>query len=165
MQPNRKFEVPTPNAIVGVIGTEYGGNRTRAICYIGRASVAPLGKARVSQSNSSSSASSAVTVVAGQMVEITSEVPPGRYHSQPKPSEVQRASMDATEVPDLPAAVAVGVAHPWRWALLFGGFGGVATGLVFAVDRGGFGTPQQIPIPNCPLGVPTQPGYKSPEGM
>ena len=36
-QPNGKFEVHTPNAVIGVIGTdfyvEYGNNKTTVVCY------------------------------------------------------------------------------------------------------------------------------------
>ena len=48
-QPNGKFEVHTPNAVIGVIGTdfyvEYGGNKTTVICYTGAVTVTPLGGA------------------------------------------------------------------------------------------------------------------------
>jgi len=48
-QPNGKFEVHTPNAVIGVIGTdfyvEYGNNKTTVICYTGVVTVTPLGGA------------------------------------------------------------------------------------------------------------------------
>ncbi|HEV3208544.1 MAG TPA: FecR family protein [Terriglobales bacterium] len=156
-QPNGKFEVHTPNAVIGVIGTDfyvgYEANKTTVICYTGLLSVTPLGSAKASKSDSSSNASNSLNVAAGQMVEITTEVPPGGYQAQTTPSDVQRASMDSTEVPDLPPA-AIAATHPWHWALLFGGFMAVATGLVFAVDRGTTKPPAQQPTSGCPVGVP-----------
>jgi hypothetical protein len=156
-QPNGKFEVHTPNAVIGVIGTDfyvgYDPNKTTVICYAGQLSVTPLGNAKVSKSDASSNASNSLNVAAGQMVEITTEIPPGGYQTQSTPSDVQRASMDATEVPDLPPTPAVVASHPWHWVLLFGGFMGVATGLVFAVDRGTSKPPAQ-PSSGCPPGTP-----------
>jgi hypothetical protein len=155
-QPNGKFEVHTPNAVIGVIGTdfyvEYSGNKTTVICYAGEVGVTPLGNAKISKSNSSSNATGSITVAAGQMVEITTEVPPAGYQAQTTPPDLQRASMEATEVPDMPPPAVIGATHPWHWVLLFGGFMGVATGLVFAVDRGTTTAPPRNP--KCPVGVP-----------
>ena len=78
-QPNGKFEVHTPNAVIGVIGTdfyvEYGNNKTTVICYTGVVTVTPLGGAHAT--NNVSNAGNPVTLTAGQMVEITNEIPPG----------------------------------------------------------------------------------------
>jgi uncharacterized protein YjdB len=126
------------------------------ICYTGLLSVTPLGNAKASKSDSSSNTSNSLNVAAGQMVEITTEVPPGGYQPQTTPSDVQRASMDSTDVPDLPPPAAIAATHPWHWALLFGGFMAVATGLVFAVDRGTTTAPQKTPTSGCPVGVPPQ---------
>jgi hypothetical protein len=150
-QPNGKFEVHTPNAVIGVIGTdfyvEYGNNKTTVICYTGTVTVTPLGGAHAS--NNASNAGNIVTLTAGQMVEITTEVPPGGYQSQPTPSDLQRASIDSTEVPDLPPPALVGVTHPWHWALLMGAFAGAAVGMTFAVDRGTT-TAAPRPVLICP---------------
>ncbi len=154
-QPNGKFEVHTPNAVIGVIGTdfyvEYSGNKTTVICYTGVVSVTPLGGAHAT--NNSSNASNAVTLTAGQMVEITSEIPPGGYQSQATPSDVQRASMSSTDVPDLPPPAVAGVSSPWHWVLLMGAFAGAAVGLTFAVDRGTT-TGRPAPTKGCPPGTP-----------
>jgi hypothetical protein len=162
-QPNGKFEVHTPNAVIGVIGTdfyvEYAGNKTTVICYTGVVSVTPLGGAHASNNPSNAANTlNAVTLTAGQMVEITSEVPPGGYQSRPTPGDVQRASMESTDLPDLPPAANAGVSNPWHWVLLMGGFAGAAVGLTFAVDHGTTtGTPPPRPqIPGCPVGVPAQ---------
>ena len=118
-QRNGKFEVHTPNAVIGVIGTdfyvEYGSNKTTVICYTGTVTVMPLGGAQAS--NHPSNSTSPVTLTAGQMVEITTEVPPAGYQSQPTPMDLQRASLDSTDVPDLPPAASAGVTSSWHWAL------------------------------------------------
>ena len=55
-QPNGKFEVHTPNAVIGVIGTdfyvEYGNNKTTVICYTGVVTVTPRA-ARMPTNNAS----------------------------------------------------------------------------------------------------------------
>jgi len=154
-QPNGKFEVHTPNAVIGVIGTdfyvEYSANKTTVICYTGVVSVTPLGGAHAT--NNPSNAGNAVTLTAGQMVEITSEIPPGGYQSQPTPADVQRASISSTDVPDLPPPAVAGVSSPWHWVLLMGAFAGAAVGLTFAVDRGTT-TGRPAPTKGCPPGTP-----------
>jgi hypothetical protein len=157
-QPNGKFEVHTPNAVIGVIGTdfyvEYGGNKTTVICYTGVVAVTPLGGAHAS--NSSSNASNVVTLAAGQMVEITTEVPPGGYQSQSTPGDVQRASIESTDVPNLPPPATAGLTNSWHWIALMGAFAGAAVGLTFAVDRGTTTGKAQPPQTGCPVGVPKQ---------
>jgi ferric-dicitrate binding protein FerR (iron transport regulator) len=157
-QPNGKFEVHTPNAVIGVIGTdfyvEYGNNKTTVICYTGVVSVTPLNGAQaMNNTSNAANASNVVTLTAGQMVEITSEVPPGGYQAQSTPHDVQNASMGSTDVPDVPLpAATAGVTSPWHWALLMGAFAGAAVGLTFAVDRGTTTAP--VRPPGCPVGVP-----------
>jgi hypothetical protein len=102
-QPAGKFEMTTPNAVIGVIGTEfyvsYDGNRTTVICYTGKVSVTPIGNAKVVR-NSGESTQNQVMVNAGQMVVISSEIPPAGFEPQSTPPEVQRASIQDTNVPD-----------------------------------------------------------------
>jgi ferric-dicitrate binding protein FerR (iron transport regulator) len=137
-QPNGKFQVQTPNAVIGVIGTDfyvqYEGNKTTVICYTGVVTVTPLGGAHTT--NNPSNSASNVTLNAGQMVEVTTEVPPGGYQAQPTPGDLQRGSMQSTDVPDLAAGAGVATTAPWHWALLMGAFVGAALGTVFIVDRG-----------------------------
>ena len=159
-QPNGKFEVHTPNAVIGVIGTdfyvEYGNNKTTVICYTGVVSVTPLNGAHAeNNSSNAANAGNAVTLTAGQMVEITTEVPPGGYQAQSTPRDVQNASMGSTDVPEMPLPAAAGVTSPWHWALLMGAFAGAAVGLTFAVDRGTTTAP--VRPPGCPVGVPISP--------
>jgi hypothetical protein len=156
-QPNGKFEVHTPNAVIGVVGTdfyvEYGGNKTTVICYTGVVSVTPLGGAHANNNSSNAgNAGNPVTVAAGQMVEITTAVPPGGYQSQPTPGDAQRASMESTDVPNLPPPATAGVASSWHWIALMGAFAGAAVGLTLAVDRGTTAGQPRPPQTNCPVG-------------
>ena len=155
-QPNGKFEVHTPNAVIGVIGTdfyvEYGNNQTTVICYTGVVSVTPLGGAHAANKPSNASnAGNSVNLMAGQMVEITTEIPPGGYQPQPTPGDVQRASMESTDVPNLPPPASAGLTSSWHWIALMGAFAGVAVGLTFAVDRGTATGKPQPTRPTCPV--------------
>src|ERR1700723_4062833 len=73
-----KFEMKTPNAVIGVIGTDFytsfEGNKTTVICYKGQVTVTPVGNTVAA--GVAGSPSSAITVSAGQMVVVTSDVPP-----------------------------------------------------------------------------------------
>lgn len=156
-QPNGKFEVHTPNAVIGVIGTDfyvqYENNKTTVICYTGVVTVTPQGGAHTNNSNASN-AGNVVTLAAGQMVEVTTEIPPAGFQSQPTPGDLQRASISSTEVPDVAVAAAAGAASNWHWVALMGAFAGAAVGLTFAVDRGTTTAPTRTP--GCPVGVPPQ---------
>jgi len=100
-KPGGKFQVRTPNAVIGVIGTdfyvEYEANRTMVICYEGEVSVTPLGNATVAGNTGQTSANS-ITVAAGQMVVITTEIPPGGFHAAKTPTGVQNSSILSTGV-------------------------------------------------------------------
>jgi hypothetical protein len=102
-KPGGKFELKTPNAVIGVIGTDvyaaYEANKTTVICYTGRVSVTPIGNAQVTQnSGKANSVSNAVVLEAGQMVEITSDVPPAGFQPRETPTNVREASLLATDV-------------------------------------------------------------------
>ena len=107
-QPNGKFEIKTANAVIGVIGTDffvsYEANRTTVICYTGKVSVTPLGNAKVVQ-NSGQATQNQIQVSAGQMVVITTEIPPAGYEPETTPPAVQLASMQDTNMPDAPPPV------------------------------------------------------------
>jgi hypothetical protein len=108
-QPNGKFEMKTANAVIGVIGTDffvsYEPNKTTVICYTGKVWVQPIGNAKAVK-NSGQTTQSQIEVAAGQMVVITSVIPPAGYQPESTPSGVQRASMQDTTVnDDLPPVV------------------------------------------------------------
>jgi ferric-dicitrate binding protein FerR (iron transport regulator) len=98
-----KFETKTPNAVIGVIGTDYfvgyEANRTTVICYQGQVSVTPIGDAHATNNTGKSdSNSNSITVSAGQMVVITSEIPPTGFQPSNAPPDVVQASLSSTDV-------------------------------------------------------------------
>ena len=109
-KPGGKFEVKTPNAVIGVIGTDFYAafdqNKTTVICYKGKVTVTPGANAKVTQnSGQSDAATNSIVVAAGQMVEITSDIPPAGFKSSQTPADTQQASLLATDVSDtLPVA-------------------------------------------------------------
>ncbi|MFY9562071.1 MAG: FecR family protein [Terriglobales bacterium] len=143
-QPNGKFEMKTPNAVIGVIGTDffvgYDSNKTTVICYTGKVSVTPVGNAKVVK-NSGESTQDQVMVTAGQMVVISSEIPPAGFEPQSTPPDVQRASIEDTVVPDpLPP-----VRHPHLVRDVIIGVGVAAAGWAVAVTQLNTGTPAGQP--------------------
>ena len=104
-KPDGKFEVKTPNAVVGVIGTDfyvgYANNRTTVICYAGRVAVTPAAGAKVLKGgNAPAGTTNAIMLTAGQMVVIGFEIPPGGYEASSVPAPLMEASMLDTNVPD-----------------------------------------------------------------
>jgi ferric-dicitrate binding protein FerR (iron transport regulator) len=148
-QPNGKFEMKTPNAVIGVIGTDfyvsYEANRTTVICYTGKVWVSPLGDAKVVK-NSGQSSDSQIQVNAGQMVVISSEIPPAGFQPQSTPPDVQRASAEETSVPD--AVPTIHHAHLVRDIII--GVGVAAAGWAVAVTQLNTSTPAGRPSPGCP---------------
>jgi len=152
-QPNGKFEVKTANAVIGVIGTDfyvsYEANKTTVICYTGKVWVSPIGDAKIVK-NSGQSSENQIQVNAGQMVVISSEIPPAGFQPQSTPSEVMRASADDTSVTD--ALPAIHHAHLVRDILI--GVGVAATGWAVAITQLNTSTPaprpQGCPNPNNP---------------
>ena len=72
--PGGKYEVKTPNAVVGVIGTDfyvaYDNNQTTVICYEGKVAVTPVAEANAINKDTTAQASIPIVVAAGQMVAI-----------------------------------------------------------------------------------------------
>lgn len=124
-----KFEMKTPNAVIGVIGTDfytsYEANRTTVICYKGKVMVTPTGNAQVT-SNSGTSSSNAIAVSAGQMVVITSDAPLAGYKATDTPSDVLEASLSATAIVE---NAPVHHGHLLRNVLIIGGVAGLGLGL------------------------------------
>ena len=146
-QPNGKFEMKTPNAVIGVVGTDfyvgYEASRTTVICYIGQVTVTPLGNAKVLH-NSGQASGNSIAVSAGQMVIISTELLPDGYQSNSTPPEVLQASMADTDVPDNPPPPV----HPHLVRNLIIGIGAAATGWAVGytqLNSGGGGTP----VVNC----------------
>lgn len=148
-QPNGKFEMKTPNAVIGVIGTDfyvsYDSNKTTVICYTGKVSVTPIGNAKV-VNNSGESKQNQVLVGAGQMVVISSEIPPAGFEPQSTPPDVERASMQDTFLAD--ALPPVRHAHLVRNVIL--GVGVAAAGWAIGVTQLGTSTPATGCTPQNP---------------
>jgi FecR protein len=155
--PGGKFEIKTPNAVIGVIGTDFyvgfAANKTTVICYEGQVSVTPFGNAQAqNNTGQTNAAGNSIQVAAGQMVEITSEVPPGGYQPTQTPSDVARNGISDTDVPGTETAVHHG--HPWRWVTI-GSAAAVGLGLgIYYGTRGGGANPTGNCVPsssqNCP---------------
>ena len=123
-----KFEMKTPNAVIGVIGTDFytsfEGNKTTVICYKGQVTVTPIGGAV---------AASAITLSAGQMVVISSDAPPAA--ASQTPSDVLEASLAATAVV---AAAPPHHGHLVRNVLIASGLAvGLGLGLYYGTRGGG----------------------------
>jgi Tfp pilus assembly protein FimT len=134
-QPNGKFEMKTPNAVIGVVGTDfyvgYEANRTTVICYTGRVMVTPSGNAKILRNSGQADSNGSIAVAAGQMVVISTEFPPEGYQSTTTPPEIQRASMNDTDVPDAPLPAA----HPHLVRNVILGVGLAATGWVVGTTQ------------------------------
>jgi len=107
-KPDGKYEVRTPNAVIGVIGTDfyvgYENRRTTVICYVGKVAVTPAPGAKV-LNRKSGDLTATVILIAGQMVVIGPDIPPGGYQATATPAAVAEASMQDTNVPDQPVSV------------------------------------------------------------
>jgi hypothetical protein len=145
-----KFEMKTPNAVIGVIGTDFytsfEGNKTTVICYKGQVSVTPVGNAvATSNSGTSASTSNAITVSAGQMVVITSDVPPAGPSQTP--SDLLEASLAATAVV---AEAPPHRGHLVRNVLIGSGLAvGLGLGLYYGTRGGGGNGTCKPGSPNC----------------
>jgi hypothetical protein len=163
-KPDGKYEVRTPNAVIGVIGTDfyvgYENGLTTVICYVGSVSVAAIGTAKVVRKSDQASAEQAlITLLAGQLVVIGLKAPPEGF---PPESEVIQASMQDTNVNPPPAPVFI--AHPKVWIpILAGVVGGLTTGLVLTYKGGSSPIPPPVvcgPAPRFPRPGAQQPGCK-----
>ena len=162
-QPSGKFEVKTPNAVIGVVGTDfyvgYAPNRTTVICYKGVVTVTPLGGAHATkspdQSGQTASSNNAITVSAGQMVEITTEIPAEGFQLRPVQPSAEQASMRDTDVRDTPDLPVVRT-HLVRNIIL--GVGLAATGWAVGITQLHTGAPPPPPQPpqiiKCPPNSP-----------
>jgi len=149
-QPGGKYEVKTPNAVIGVIGTDFyvafENGRTTVICYTGQVSVTSVGASRVLQKSDQATSSGQQTILsARQMVVIGNEIPPAGF---PPESEMIQVSMAETNV----AVTSLGfaVAHPILiHTLLYGVVAGAVGGAVgvAATQSPGFTPSTAIPPP------------------
>lgn len=146
-RPGGKFEMKTPNAVIGVIGTDfyvgYEANKTTVICYKGQVTVSALGNAKVTNnSGQANTATNSVAVAAGQMVVITSEIPPSGFQTSNTPPDVLQASLSSTDIAaDAGGSKGTEVArhgHTLRWVLV-GTAVAVGLGLGLGLSQSGGG--------------------------
>lgn len=162
-KPGGKFELRTPNAVIGVIGTDFyaafENGSTTVMCFQGSVSVTPLGNAQVAQ-NTGQAGGNSITVAAGQMVVITSTIPPGGFQVAKTPTGLMNAGILNTGVtqPGSPAVARGG--HTLRNVLITTGIAlGVGVGIAVGEQGNrssstGTGTGPS-PGPKCPTGTPS----------
>jgi FecR protein len=152
-KPGGKFEVKTPNAVIGVIGTDFyvgfESNRTTVICYNGQVLVTPLGNAiATNNSGQTSSGSNAIAVSAGQMVVITSEVPPSGFQTSSTPPDVLQTSLSSTDLPTGEGNTIAHHGHALRWTVIGVVVAvGLGVGIGLAVTGGGGNNKNRVPNP------------------
>jgi len=137
-QPGGKFEVKTPNAVIGVIGTDfyvsYANNQTTVICYTGKVWVSPSGNAKVvKQSADTGAAEGTILVSAGQMVVIGDMPPAAGFQSNPTPIVAQQTSIEDTNTQPPPGVAVHAPAHILRNVLLGTGIVGAIVGVSVGV--------------------------------
>jgi ferric-dicitrate binding protein FerR (iron transport regulator) len=142
-KPGGKYEVKTPNTVIGVIGTDfyvgYADNQTTVICYVGTVAVTVAPGAKVlNRGNASTGASNTVTVMAGQMLVVGPDVPPEGYQAGSTPAAVAQTGLQDTNVPDQPTTSGKMHSHTLRNVLIGVGLAaGLGIGLGIAETRGG----------------------------
>ncbi len=159
-----KYELKTPNAVIGVIGTDfaalYRNNKTTVWCFKGHVKVTPMGKV-AKTSGAQSSTDNTVTLAEGQMVVITSVIPSAGFQASNTPPAAAQNVLLATDVPDgnLPPPGEPKYAHPTHAArtLLLGGAisVGLALGLGLGTRNSGGGGSvttgcKPSPVAGCP---------------
>jgi hypothetical protein len=150
-KPGGKYEVRTPNAIIGVTGTDfyvgYENNLTTVICYEGTVAVTPASGAKVIKKDEKSKREDgAIMLWGGQMVVIGLDAPPGGYLATATPAALAETSIQDTNVPDQPV---VAHRHMLRnGLLLLGPAVGVAVGVL--TNTGGGGSPSTTNPPPPP---------------
>jgi hypothetical protein len=137
--PGAKFEVHTPQAVIGVIGTDFfvlvTPRFTRVICYVGSLSVTPVPGAQAAAAQQGAAAQGAVTVAAGSMVQVEDNVAPT---VTPTPRSLQDESMALTDV-EPPHVGSSAPAHTLRNVIIGIAISGALAGAVIGTTRTGTG--------------------------
>jgi hypothetical protein len=153
-----KYEVRTPNAVIGVTGTDfyvgYADNQTTVICYSGTVAVTPTGEGKVVRKDEQSKKSgAAIILLAGQMVVIGPDVPAGGFLAAATPAALAHTSMEDTNVPDQMVAAEKPRSHKLRKGLLILATAGLGIGLGLAEVSGGRSNPNTVTTPPMPTVV------------
>jgi hypothetical protein len=154
-KPGGKYEVRTPNAIIGVTGTDfyvgYENNLTTVICYEGTVAVTPSSGAKVIKKDDKSKREDGMVMLwPGQMIVIGLDTPPGGYLATATPVALAETSLQDTDVPDVPDQPVVAQHHMLRKGLLILGPAaavGVAVGLLTNTGGGGSTSATNPPPP------------------
>ena len=156
-----KYELKTPNAVIGVIGTDfialYKSNKTTVMCIKGHVRVTPLGKI-ARNTGSQNSADNSVTLTDGQMVVITNAIPTAGFQPSTTPPDESQAGLLATDVPDngnLPppgkGPRGVNAGGGWKTILIGGAIvTGIGVGLGVGLGPGGPKNCKVTTNANCP---------------
>jgi hypothetical protein len=159
-QPGGKFEVKTPNAVIGVVGTdfyvEFVDGHTRVICYTGEVWVNPNSAAHVlSGSQGASAANGTVHLVAGQTVLVGPEIPPAGWVPSPTPLSLQQSTIGDTNIAGTgigTTAGGVGGIGAWHAVLIGVAVIGASTGVILGTKNSG--QPSLPRTPTCPPNSP-----------
>jgi hypothetical protein len=158
-KPGGKYEVRTPNAVIGVTGTDfyvgYENNLTTVICYEGTVAVTPSSGAKVVKKDDKSKRTDGVVMLwGGQMVVIGLDAPAGGYLATATPAAVAETSIQDTNVPDQPVTVAHH--HTLRKGLLLlGPAAGVGVAVGVLTNTGGGGSTSTTTPPPPPPATTT----------
>ena len=151
-KPGGKFQITTPNAVIGVIGTDFvtlvENGATTVMCFQGQVSVTPTANAQATQNTGQTSGNS-ITLGPGQMVVIGPVIPPGGFQVANTPTGLMNAGILDTGVTQGGNPVARG-GHGLRWGLITAGVAlGVGVGIAVGEQRSGkTGS-------GCPVGYPS----------
>jgi hypothetical protein len=153
-----KYELKTPNAVIGVIGTDfaarYASGKTTVWCFKGHVKVTPMGKV-AKNTGQQSSTDNSVTLAEGQMVVITSTIPSAGFQTSSTPPNVAQSVLLSTDVPDggnlPPPGRGVNPGHGLR-TILIGGAVVAGVGVGLGVGLGSSG-PKCTPSSAAPVCV------------
>jgi hypothetical protein len=153
-KPDGKYEVKTPNAVIGVTGTdfyvEYANNETTVICYSGTVQVTPTSGGKVVKKDEKAKhEDSFVILTADQMVVIGLDAPPGGYVATAAPQALVASTLQDTHVPD---AGSIAVTHHVLRNTLIGiaAPAGLVGGILGSQSGGGNGGTSTTPPPPPP---------------
>lgn len=103
-QPGGKYEVKTPNAVIGVIGTDfyvgYDNGRTTVICYKGQLLVTPAADATVINSNNATTGSTTSTTLSPGHIVVVGPKDQENGAAPPPPPTLLQTSIVDTNVPE-----------------------------------------------------------------
>ena len=134
-KPGAKFEIKTPHAVIGVIGTDFyvfvDADRTLVIVFTGKVQVTPLRKDRNQPDSAAVLVPPGTDVDGGQMVEVRSGGNLG--HPEPTPLGVQQDSIESTTVQEQERGH--GMTNRSKIAIITGIVLGVAIAIALSTTR------------------------------